>query len=244
MLEINEQYLLNEATAELRKLLPQSSFASVMCRQLGAAFHERLFAWGEESEGSRGNPMLHLYLWLSGGWSLDPEWLLGTDKIWRDDSRRILPSKLDRSYTKTEQLAAYGIYIAEEELPSLGPLVEAGLNSQGWSREQVLIHRSNCLTLTFQALAFALKLRNGGDRTVEEISQAARAAAARMAADARHAKPGGTRSKRDHIRALWLSGNYSSRDICAEQECAALDMSFSTARKALRNTPVPPSRSE
>lgn len=62
---------------------------------------------------------------------------------------------------------------------------------------------------------------------------------ARHAANTLHSKPGGSREKRDAIRQAWASGKYSSRDICAEQECAALGMSFSTARKALRGTPDP-----
>lgn len=62
---------------------------------------------------------------------------------------------------------------------------------------------------------------------------------ARAAANARHSKPGGSRDKRRQIRAIWSTGKYSSRDICAEQECAALGMSFSSARKALRGTPDP-----
>lgn len=59
------------------------------------------------------------------------------------------------------------------------------------------------------------------------------------AADVRHGKPGGSRDKAKEIRDIWLTGKYSSRDVCAEQECAALSMSFSAARKALRNTPDP-----
>lgn len=58
-------------------------------------------------------------------------------------------------------------------------------------------------------------------------------------ADIQHSKPGGSRDKRKQICDAWASGKYSSRDLCAEQECAALEMSFSTARKALRNTPNP-----
>lgn len=58
-------------------------------------------------------------------------------------------------------------------------------------------------------------------------------------ADVVHNKPNGSREKRSKIRELWASGKYTSRDICAEQECAALAMSFSTARKALRGTPDP-----
>jgi len=59
------------------------------------------------------------------------------------------------------------------------------------------------------------------------------------AADAKHNKPGGSRHKKAAIRTAWASGKYSSRDICAEQECAELGMSFSTARKALIGTPKP-----
>ncbi len=62
---------------------------------------------------------------------------------------------------------------------------------------------------------------------------------ARNAANKRHDQPDGSRYKKSQIRGIWASGNYSSRDICAEQECAALGMSFSAARKALINTPDP-----
>lgn len=62
---------------------------------------------------------------------------------------------------------------------------------------------------------------------------------AKKAANALHDKPGGSRDKQQAIREIWASGKYSSREICAEQECAALDMSFSSARKALINEPDP-----
>jgi hypothetical protein len=62
---------------------------------------------------------------------------------------------------------------------------------------------------------------------------------ARKAANARHDQPGGSRDKQQQIREIWATGKYSSRDRCAEEECAALDMSYSAARKALKNTPDP-----
>jgi hypothetical protein len=62
---------------------------------------------------------------------------------------------------------------------------------------------------------------------------------ARAAANAKHDLPGGSRDKQKNIREIWATGKYSSRELCAEQECAALGMSFSAARKALRNTPDP-----
>ncbi len=70
-------------------------------------------------------------------------------------------------------------------------------------------------------------------------SPAARTRQAKAAADARHGKPGGSRARHAQIREIWASGKYDSRDRCAEEECAALGISYSTARKALRNTPEP-----
>jgi len=60
---------------------------------------------------------------------------------------------------------------------------------------------------------------------------------ARIAANIRHDQPGGSRDKQRQIQEIWASGKYSSKDVCAEQECAALNMSFSTARRALNNIP-------
>ena len=62
---------------------------------------------------------------------------------------------------------------------------------------------------------------------------------AAVAANARHDRPGGSRDKQRQIREIWASGKYSSRDRCAEEECAALEMSYAAARRALKNTPDP-----
>ena len=62
---------------------------------------------------------------------------------------------------------------------------------------------------------------------------------AKAAANVLHDKPGGSRDKQRQIREIWASGKYTSRDLCAEQECAALNMSISVARRAQRNTPDP-----
>lgn len=48
-----------------------------------------------------------------------------------------------------------------------------------------------------------------------------------------------TNEAKNELKEIWASGKYTSRDVCAEQECARLNLSFSTARKALRNTPEP-----
>lgn len=64
----------------------------------------------------------------------------------------------------------------------------------------------------------------------------------RRAAQALHSRVGGSHDKQQSSRNAWASGKYSSRDLCAEQECAALNMAFGTARRALRNTAEPPRR--
>ncbi|WP_042673052.1 hypothetical protein [Variovorax sp. CF313] len=62
---------------------------------------------------------------------------------------------------------------------------------------------------------------------------------AKDAADHRHSSPGGAREKAESIRREWASGKYSTRERCAEEEHAALGMSYSSAIKALRNVPKP-----
>jgi hypothetical protein len=62
---------------------------------------------------------------------------------------------------------------------------------------------------------------------------------AKQAVDAKHNKPGGSRQLQAKIRAIWATGKFSSKDLCAEQECGALGMSFASARRALRNQPEP-----
>lgn len=88
---------------------------------------------------------------------------------------------------------------------------------------------------------------DGADRG-EQRSGATRAPASlkqwmsergRIAANARHDQPGGSRDKADRMRQIWASGKYTSKDRCAEEECGALGMSFSAARRALRNEPDP-----
>lgn len=96
-------------------------------------------------------------------------------------------------------------------------------------------------TLMVQIATRMAVMAHDADTRNEQV-QAAASKRGKVAADALHGRPGSSRYKQEQIRALWASGKYTSRDVCAEQECAALNMSFSTARKALRNTPEPPGR--
>ena len=91
-------------------------------------------------------------------------------------------------------------------------------------------------------LANGIYMHNEGEVMEREATKADSSKKAKDAADARHNKPGGSNSKRDAIRAVWASGKFDTRDLCAEEEAAGLNMALSTARRALRNTPNPPGR--
>ena len=107
---------------------------------------------------------------------------------------------------------------------------------------QVFFWMDRCLQSNGHSAIKDWKFKEHLQITVREARlETARIASQRgkAAADALHGKPGGNRDKAEAVRAAWASGKYSSRDICAEQECAALGSSFSTARRALRGTPEP-----
>jgi hypothetical protein len=93
-----------------------------------------------------------------------------------------------------------------------------------------VIHDAGELQLTLKSLGAAFD---------EKLTRYKVTKRARNAVNIRHSKPDGSRAKAQAIRDIWATGKYTSRDICAEQECANLNISFSTARKALRNTPEP-----
>ena len=93
--------------------------------------------------------------------------------------------------------------------------------------------------LSISLLELMAEARNMAAKALIKGVEIRKRSAAIRSANARHSKPGGSRDKALQIRDIWKSGKYSSRDICAEQECAELGMSFSTARKALRGTANP-----
>ncbi len=78
--------------------------------------------------------------------------------------------------------------------------------------------------------------------TLTHLVRLERQCIANKGAEARHSKPGASRENRAKVRAAWMSGKYRTRDKCAEAESKKMNMSLSTARKALINTPDLPSR--
>lgn len=73
----------------------------------------------------------------------------------------------------------------------------------------------------------------------EEIRKNKASSQARKAVRSRHKNPKGRTQEVAKAKAQvieeWKTGRYSDKDRCAEEMCGALGISFSTARKALRN---------
>lgn len=150
-------------------------------------------------------------------------------------------------------MAAYAFYMAYEAEYTLDEIAPEGAegddryNYFGWTRESTIEHCAANLLAAMEAIYYGNKLLNVAIKHDPERLQSLidqhianiNSKRASHAVNERHNKKGGSREKRERIRAIWASGKYSSRDICAEQECAVLGISFSTARKALRNTPDP-----
>lgn len=237
-IEAQVPYLINE----LKSLIRHGSLASYMGESLGGLLHYRLVEWprGDQTEFSRQFPVIDLFQSVSGGWGLPPEWLRHAAGVYERTSGEVVPENVAKTLTEEEHLATYGLWLIETGMSQERPTgVEWG-DRLVRTRESVHRHRANCIMLAYQALTYAQKLKLRVQLSPEEMAKAIRVAAAKKAADDRHGKPGGTRSKRDQILQRWMSGKYSSRDHCAEQECAAIGISFSTARKSLRNAPNPP----
>lgn len=237
-----------QARTELLRVLALDPLTAKAHRNIGIALAIRLIGhdFDPDTAATRFSPVESLYLWLIDGWRLDTGWLADESgvAIFDDDSPGPLANTF--SITPSTHLAALGLWLVGEYLSQFGKLdqlSEEQFNESGFSNVELKAHHLTCIALAFQAVCYADKIMSGQPASADEIAAATRTATARAAAEALHGKPGGSREKRQAVQAAWASGHYSSRDVCAEQECAALGMSFSAARRALRGMPDPPSRS-
>ena len=136
----------------------------------------------------------------------------------------IMAGKLSRRALAVElAIARVTLKDSQEFLKDYEALTEELTTALAYAVRKKIDMQSNVVRVAFSAGKVAVR---------REVSKRAQ-----DAANALHDKPGNSRDKKAAIRAMWATGKYKSRAICAEQECAALNMSFDAARKALRNTP-------
>lgn len=72
--------------------------------------------------------------------------------------------------------------------------------------------------------------------TVSKAVAATKSNSGKTAVEARHNRPGGSREMSDELLAMWMSGLYESRKLCAYEWHEELGMTENTARKKLQGT--------
>jgi hypothetical protein len=180
MLFIDESSHRTFLKQELQQLLPEGSFASLVWCSLGRELHERLIEWIWPDEVTdQINPVEALFLWGNNG-GLDPEWFANEDGKYIDDAGNEIPPSIKPALSVVEQLAAYGLWLLEEEYHSLGAIEdesnsahvflteeelrslaaipeeeEEKSNEQEWTRSEIIEHRRACVVLAYQALAYS-----------------------------------------------------------------------------------------
>lgn len=182
MLFINQRSQIPFLTRELNQLLPDGSFASRLRRAIGNELHYRLVDWPDESETeySRLFPVDALFTWATKDGGLDPKWLASEDGSYLDDDGEVMPPSVRPSCSAVEQLAAYGLWLLDEQMGSLGPIPENAAdieplpehNSYGWKRDEVIEHRLACMLLAYQSLSYCQRILIGTRLTAEEEERA------------------------------------------------------------------------
>lgn len=244
LIEVEFQYFVSLARAGLSEILPEGSFAQQVQYQVAREL-DALLTDIRELEGDMEIPLhfraTYLHSLVLGDWTFDVDWLKDDEGMIHGDAGGPVPLNLYVPVSPAQHLAAYGSYLLSEVFWQRGTLPIEGeeFNENGFSDREVTINCGEAVLAAYQCLIYAMRLAQGVKPSDEELTRAVLSKLARERAEARHGGASGSRAKRLKIQAIWASGKYSSRDICAEQECAALEMSFSTARKALRGTPDP-----
>lgn len=138
--------------------------------------------------------------------------------------------KLYLSEDRLSQIEEWNHASYDEKLVGFGIYVYMMFDCGGFDECQLLyLFRIACENIGYFSHRYLMN-----DLSLDDNEKALRSLIGKKSADALHNAPGGSREKRRSIQAIWKTGKYTDRDLCAEQECAALEMSFSTARKALR----------
>jgi hypothetical protein len=229
MVHINRYSHIPFLTSELRQLLPDGSFASRMWRAIGNELHSTLVDDPHSADDgySESFPIEALFAWTMKDGGLDPEWLSDKGGIYIDDDGEVIPSTVKPAYSAVEQLAAYGLWLLEEELfgygeiPSddadIGPLAE--YNSHGFKRDEVIEHRAACMLIAYQALAYAHRILRGGiSLSPEETSMVEKfdfSAMGRAGAEKRHAPMTALRSwaVERYEAGEWQSANQAAHTL-------------------------------
>jgi hypothetical protein len=205
----------------LREYLKDDTFAKRMWRSIGHAIHTILEERASEDDGfSALFPVEALFLWISRNGGFDPAWLQDDDGQYIDDSGQRLGKTIPYAVSGVEQLAAYGLWLIEEEMPSIGnheddQWGEHEFNSNGFSELEAIDHRAECMLLAYQALMYAARLTQDTALTPAEAAQVSAvdfAACGKRGADRRHAN---MRALKKHAIALFETREWQTPAVAA-----------------------------
>lgn len=230
MLFINQYSHIPLLTRELKQLLPDGSFASRLRQTIGQELHYRLVDWPDEGETEYSSlfPVEALFTWTKKNGGLDPEWLASEDGSYLDDDGEVIPPSVKPSYSAVEQLAAYGLWMLDAQMESLGPipendadvgpLPEHNSNSNGFMRDEVIEHRAACMLLAYQSLLYCQRILSGTRLTADEEARAETfnfSAIGKAGAKKRHAAMAALRSWaiEKYQAGEWQSANQAAHSL-------------------------------
>jgi hypothetical protein len=193
-----------------------------MRRSIGDALDDLFEGWAMEDDGySAAVPVETLFLWISQQGGLDPAWLQDADGEYIDDTGRRVDKTVPRSVSGAETLAAYGLWLLEVDMLSIGnpedeDWDEYDTNPNGFSQVDAIDHRAGCLLLAYQALLYAERLARGAELSPAEAAQAKLAVdfaeKGRLGAERRHA---GMRALKAYAVALFQERDWRSHRSAA-----------------------------
>lgn len=182
MLFINHYSHISFLTHELKQLLPDGTFASRLRQVIGSELNYLLVDWPDERETEYSSrfPVHALFAWVTKSGGLDPEWLAGEDGSYLGDDGGVIPASVKPSCSAVEQLAAYGLWLLDEQMECLGPISESDAdigtlpeyNIYGWKDDEVIEHRAACMLLAYQSLSYCQRILIGTRLTADEEARA------------------------------------------------------------------------
>ncbi|MGE5470293.1 MAG: hypothetical protein ACM3X0_05790 [Bacteroidota bacterium] len=146
--------------SELRKMIPEGSFASYIVESLAVELRSTLetIEEGQPDAYWEVSPAEGLFTLLDDGWSLEVEWFQWTDGIFRDDDEEEIPPAVNRHLSASEQMAVYGLSVLSDGLDDIPDISEKLIEEKKVSKEELSEWSTEALLEAYQALVFAQKL--------------------------------------------------------------------------------------
>ena len=145
---------------ELRRLIPEGSFASYIVESLATELRSTIETVEEEQPDAdwEVSSAEGLFTLLDDGWSLDIEWFQWSDGIYKDDNEEEIPSSVIRHFTASEQMAVYGLSVLADDQLGYYDLSELSDEKKA-SIAELSDWRTEVVLEAYQALVFAHKLQ-------------------------------------------------------------------------------------